>query len=85
MVHEAVTKAIPKKKKCKKAKWLPGEDLQMTPVKEWQSGLYSRGWRHHVGHRGLCNRVLRGTKRLDSTSVLTRTVQFSHSVVSDSL
>ena len=37
MVQEAVTKAIPKKKKCKKAKWLPEEALQMTPVKEWQS------------------------------------------------
>ena len=73
MVHEAVTKAIPKKKKCKKAKWLPEEALQMTPVKEWQSALYSRGWRTHVGHRDLCNRVLHGTKRLDSTSVLTRT------------
>ena len=30
---EAVIKAIPKKKKCKKAKWLSGEALQIA-VKE---------------------------------------------------
>ena len=28
-VQEAVTKAIPKKKKCKKAKWLSEEALQI--------------------------------------------------------
>ena len=29
-VQEAVLKAIPKKKKCKKAKWLSEEDLQIA-------------------------------------------------------
>ena len=29
-VQEAVTKTIPKKKKCKKAKWLSGEALQIA-------------------------------------------------------
>ena len=29
-VQEAVTKAIPKEKKCKKAKWLSGEALQIA-------------------------------------------------------
>ena len=29
-VQEAVTKAIPKKKKCKKAKWLSEEALQIA-------------------------------------------------------
>ena len=29
-VQEAVTKTIPKKKKCKKAKWLSEEDLQIA-------------------------------------------------------
>ena len=29
-VQEAVTKTIPKKKKCKKAKWLSEESLQIT-------------------------------------------------------
>ena len=30
MVHEAVIKTIPKKKKCKKAKWLSEEALQIA-------------------------------------------------------
>ena len=29
-VQEALTKTIPKKKKCKKAKWLSGENLQIA-------------------------------------------------------
>ena len=30
LVEEAVIKTIPKKKKCKKAKWLSEEDLQIA-------------------------------------------------------
>ena len=30
IVHEAVIKTIPKKKKCKKAKWLSEEALQIS-------------------------------------------------------
>ena len=30
IVQEAVIKTIPKKKKCKKAKWLSGEALQIA-------------------------------------------------------
>ena len=30
IVQEAVNKTIPKKKKCKKAKWLSGEALQIA-------------------------------------------------------
>ena len=30
IVQEAVAKIIPKKKKCKKAKWLPEEALQIA-------------------------------------------------------
>ena len=30
IVHKAVTKTIPKKKKCKKAKWLSEEALQIA-------------------------------------------------------
>ena len=33
-IQEAVTKTISKKKKCKKAKWLPEEALQITEKKE---------------------------------------------------
>ena len=30
IIQEAMIKTIPKKKKCKKAKWLPGEALQIA-------------------------------------------------------
>ena len=30
VVQEAVIKTIPKEKKCKRAKWLSGEDLQIA-------------------------------------------------------
>ena len=33
-IREAVTKTIPKKKKCKKAKWLPEEALQIAKKTE---------------------------------------------------
>ena len=36
IVQEAVTKAIPKKKKCKKAKWLSEEALQQLRKEEKQ-------------------------------------------------
>ena len=35
MVQEAVIKIIPKKKKCKKVKWLSEESLQIA-VKKWE-------------------------------------------------
>ena len=35
IVQEAVIKTIPKKKKCKKAKWLSEEALHMS-VKQWK-------------------------------------------------
>ena len=34
IVQETVIKAIPKKKKCKMAKWLPEEDLQIVEKEE---------------------------------------------------
>ena len=36
IVQEAVIKTIPKKKKCKKAKWLSEEDLQIAEKSERQ-------------------------------------------------
>ena len=34
IVQEAVIKTIPKKKKCKKAKWLSEEDLHIAEERE---------------------------------------------------
>ena len=38
MVQEAVTKTIPKKKKCKKAKWLSEEALQRAEKRREAKG-----------------------------------------------
>ena len=38
IVQEAVMKAIPKKKKCKKAKWLPEEALQIAEKRREAKG-----------------------------------------------
>ena len=38
IVQEAVIKTIPKKKKCKKAKWLPEEALQMAEKRKDTKG-----------------------------------------------
>ena len=34
IIQEAVVKTIPRKKKCKKAKWLSEEDLQIAEKRE---------------------------------------------------
>ena len=41
-VQEVVTKTIPKKKKCKKAKWLSEEALQMAEIKREVKGKGER-------------------------------------------
>ena len=42
IVQEAVTKTIPKKKKCKKAKWLSEEALEIAEKKEKLKGKEKR-------------------------------------------
>ena len=42
IVQEAVIKTIPKKKKCKKAKWLSGETLQIAVKEEKQKAKRKR-------------------------------------------
>ena len=43
VVWEVVTKTIPKKKKCKKAKWLSEEALQMAKKRREAKGKGERG------------------------------------------
>ena len=38
IIQEAVIKTIPKKKKCKEAKWLSEEDLQITVKRRYAKG-----------------------------------------------
>ena len=42
IIQEAVTKIIPKKKKCKKAKWLFEEALQITEKRRETKGKGER-------------------------------------------
>ena len=42
IVQGAVTKTIPKKKKCKKAKWLPEEALQIAKERRKVKGKRER-------------------------------------------
>ena len=42
IVQEAVIKTIPKKKKCKKAKWLPEEALQIAEKRRDMKGKEKR-------------------------------------------
>ena len=42
IVHEAVMKTIPKKKKCKKAKWLSDEALQIAKKRREAKGKGER-------------------------------------------
>ena len=42
IVHEAVTKIIPKKKKCKKTKWLSKEALQIADERKEVKGKWER-------------------------------------------
>ena len=42
-VQEAVTKTIPKKKKCKKTKWLSEEALQIAEERREAKGKGERG------------------------------------------
>ena len=47
IVQEAVIKTIPKKKKCKKAKWLPEEALQIA---EKRRDVKSKGEKERYSH-----------------------------------
>ena len=46
ILQEAVIKSIPKKKKCKKAKWLSEEDLQIAGKREAKGKGEKERYRH---------------------------------------
>ena len=63
-VQEAVIKTIPKKKKCKKAKWLSEEDLQIA-VKRTEAKSKGEKERHtHVNAE--FQRIVRRDKKPSS-------------------
>ena len=48
IVQEAVIKTIPKKKKCKKAKWLSDEALQIAEKRKEEKGKGEEGINTHL-------------------------------------
>ena len=48
IVQEAVIKTIPKKKKCKKAKWLSGEALQIAEKRGEAKGKREKERQSHL-------------------------------------
>ena len=60
-VQEAVIKIIPKKKKCKKAKWLSEEDLQIA---EKRREVKTKGEKERYIHLNAeCQRIARRYKK----------------------
>ena len=64
IVQEAVIKTIPKKKKCKNAKWLSEETLQIAEKRREAKG---RGEKERYTH---LNAELQGTARRDKKAFL---------------
>ena len=64
VVQEVVIKAIPKKKKCKKAKWLSEEALQIA---EKRIEMKSKGEKERYTH---LNAEVQGISRRDKTAIL---------------
>ena len=64
IVQEAVIKTIPKKKKCKKAKWLPEEALQIAEKRE----MKGKGEKERYTHLNVeFQRIARDNKAFFST------------------
>ena len=64
VVHEVVIKTIPKKKKCKKAKWLSEEALQIA---EKRIEVKSKGEKERYTHM---NSEVQGISRRDKKAIL---------------
>ena len=61
IVQEAVTKTIPKKKKCKKAKWLSEEALQIA--EERREAKSKRERERYTQVNAECQRIARRDKK----------------------
>ena len=61
IVQEAVIKTIPKKKKCKKAKWLSEEALQITEKRREAKGKGEKERYKHLNAE--CQRIARRDKK----------------------
>ena len=74
IVQEAVIKTIPKEKKCKKAKWLPGEALQIAVKRKVKSKGEKERYKHlnaefqRIARRGKKAFFSNQCKELDETT-----------------
>ena len=59
IVHEAVTKTIPKKKKCKKAKWLFEEAFQIAEKRRKAKGKGERERYNQLSSRNFFKKELK--------------------------
>ena len=60
ILQEAMIKTIPKKKKCKKAKWLPEEALQIAEERREAKGQGEKKRHNHLN--GEVQRIARKAK-----------------------
>ena len=67
IVQEAVMKAIPKKKKCKKAKWLPEEALQIAEKRREAKG---KGEKERYTHLNAEFQRIAGREKKDKKAFL---------------
>ena len=66
IVQEAVIKTIPKKKKCKKAKWLPEEALQIAVKRREAKG---EGEKERYTHLNVEFQRIAGERRKPSSVI----------------
>ena len=70
IVQEAVIKTIPKKKKCKKAKWLSEEALQIAKKRKYAKGKGEKERYTHLNAQ--FQRIARRDKRNPSSVINAR-------------
>ena len=70
IVQEAVIKTIPKKKKCKKAKWLSEEALQIAKKRKYAQGKGEKERYTHLNAQ--FQRIARRDKRNPSSVINAR-------------
>ena len=75
-VHEAVTKLIPKRKKCKKAKWLSEKALQIADERRKAKGKGER--ERYTWLSAESQRIARRDKRPSSMNSLSKGVSERH-------
>ena len=86
IVQEAVIKTIPKGKKCKKAKWLSEEALQITEKRREAKGKGEKERYTHLNAE--CQRIARRDKKAflsDQCKEMGKTIEWERLEISNSI